>query len=163
MPHRSPFSFGHTPKDPGATLSEHESELLDKVAKKVVYWKMTVPAIIALETAKPLNYIGSQAMVFFQPIVQAVFSFKDYDNFRLLMEKREGIELLLQRIEHFDAIAQRKEKLFKRMKKDYLKSQSFGFRVKSAIVGFRVPKHLEDEWRAKLDEVDKKAEDGGTT
>ncbi|MFH2054957.1 MAG: hypothetical protein ABIJ61_03275, partial [bacterium] len=112
-------------------LSEHESELLDKVARKVVHWKMSVPAIIALESVKPLNYIGSQAMVFFEPIVQAVFNFKEYDSFRMMMERRETIEILLQRIEHFDAFAVRKEKLFKKLRKEYLKQQSFGYRLKS--------------------------------
>ena len=141
LPLRGPDSD----KDDKQQLTEHESELLDKVAKKVVQWKMSVPAIMALETVKPLNYIGSQAMVFFEPIVQAVFNFKDYDAFRLMMERRETIELLLQRIEHFDAFAVRKEKLFKKLKKEYLKKQTFGYRLKSSILGFKVPLHLHNK------------------
>ncbi|MCK4856893.1 MAG: hypothetical protein KAT58_02890 [candidate division Zixibacteria bacterium] len=156
MPTRGPFAFGRSDqegKEPQYT--DHERELIDKVARKVVHWKMTVPAIVALESVKPLNYIGSQAMVFFEPMVQAVFNFADYDTFRMMMERRETIEILLQRIEHFDALALRKEKLFKRLKKAYLKKQSFGFKFKSAILGFRVPQHLEKEWKAKLDAIEK--------
>ena len=139
-------------------LTEHEGELLDKVARKVVHWKMSVPAIIALESVKPLNYIGSQAMVFFEPIVQAIFNFKEYDTFRLMMERRDTIEHLLQRMEHYDAFSVRKEKLYKKLKKQYLKTQSFGLRFKSAILGFKVPPHLHDEWKARFDAIDAEAE-----
>ncbi len=131
-----------------------EIELLDKVAKKVVHWKMSVPAIMALESVKPLNYVSSQAMVFFEPIVQSVFSIRDYDKFRELLERRETIEQLLLRIEALDAVAARKEKVFNKLKKDYLRQQSWGVRLKSALLGFRVPKQLEEDWKARLDAID---------
>ena len=78
---------------------------------------MTAPAIMALESVKPLNYIGSQAMVFFEPIIQTIFNLKDYDTMRQMLERRETIEMLLLRIEFFDAFARRKEKLFNKLKK----------------------------------------------
>lgn len=155
MAFRGPIRFGRSNEsEPQPELSEHESELLDKLARKVVHWKMAVPAIVALESVKPLNYIGSQAMVFFEPMVQALFNFKDYDTFRTMMERRETIELLLQRIEHFDAIAARREKLFRKLKRAYLRKQTFWYRTKSAVIGFRVPDHLRDEWKAKLDALE---------
>jgi hypothetical protein len=146
--------------------NEHEKELLDKLARKVVYWKMTAPAIMALESVKPLNYIGSQAMVFFEPMVQTIFNLKDYDTMRVMLERRETIEMLLLRIEYFDSFALRKEKLFKKLKKEYLKTQTFGFRLKSALIGFRVPNHLEADWKARLDAIDaeaNKVEEAGST
>lgn len=134
--------------------TEEERALLDKVAKKVVEWKMAVPAIMTLESVKPLNFIGAQAMIFFEPIVQTLLNLKDYDTFRGMLERRESVEALLLRIEHFDAIASRKDKLFKKLQKEYLKQQSWGYRLKSSMLGFRVPKHLEAEWKAKLDAID---------
>jgi hypothetical protein len=134
--------------------TDDEKALLDKLAKKVVHWKMTVPAIMTLESVKPLNYIGSQTMVFFEPIIQTIFNLKDYDTIRQMLERRETIEMLLLRIEFFDAIAKRKEKLFNKLKKEYLRMQTTGFRLKSALVGFQVPKHLEADWKAKLDAID---------
>lgn len=141
-------------KNAADKYSAEEKELLDKLAKKVVHWKMTAPAIMALESVKPLNYIGSQAMVFFEPMVQTIFNLKDYDTVREMLERRETIEMLLLRIEFFDAIAVRKEKLFKKLKKEFLRSQTTGYRIKSAIVGFRVPNHLESDWKARLDAID---------
>lgn len=143
--------------------TEEERALLDKVAKKVVEWKMAVPAIMTLESVKPLNFIGAQAMIFFEPIVQTLLNLKDYDTFRGMLERRESVEMLLLRIEHFDAIAARKDKLFKKLQKEYLKSQSWMYRLKSSMLGFRVPKHLEAEWKAKLDAIDVQAAEAETS
>ena len=87
-----------------------EAEIMQRLAAKVVEWQMTVPAILFLESVKPLNYIGAQAMVFFEPFVQTLFNLKDYDTLRIMMEKRENVELLLLKIEELDAEALRKER-----------------------------------------------------
>jgi hypothetical protein len=99
------------PPQPGpAPLTEEQAEILRRLAAKVVEWKMTVPAIMFLESVKPLNYIGAQALVFFEPFVQTLFNFKDYDTFREMMENRENVERLLLKIEELDADALQKEK-----------------------------------------------------
>jgi len=95
---------------PAQPLTEDEARVIESVAAKVVEWKMTVPAILFLESVKPLNYIGSQIMVFFEPFVQTLFNLKDYDTFRALMERRESVELLLLKIEELDARALQQEK-----------------------------------------------------
>lgn len=99
------------PVDESALAQEQtESEIMQRLAAKVVEWKMTVPAILFLESVKPLNYIGAQAMVFFEPFVQTIFNLKDYDTFRIMMEKRENVEKLLLKIEELDAEALSREK-----------------------------------------------------
>ena len=98
-------------------LPAEEDAVLEKLAKKVVEWKMSVPAILALESVKPLNFIGSQAMVFFEPIVQAVFNIKDYDTLRVALEKRETIEILLLKIEAHDVLSLVREKRIKKFMK----------------------------------------------
>ena len=143
-------------------FSDDERALVDRVAKKVVEWKMAIPAIMTLESMKPLNFIGAQAMIFFEPIVQSLLNLKDYDTFRAMLERRESVEFLLLRIEHFDAISFRKEKAFKKMQKQYLKTQSWSYRFRSSVLGFRVPKHLEAEWKAKLEAIEADAENSET-
>lgn len=106
------------PKTTEPILPQEEDAVLEKVAAKVVARGMAVPAILFLESVKPLNYIGSQAMVFFEPIVQTVFNFKEYDTFRSALEKRESIEILLQKIEAQDAIALKREKKIKAFLKE---------------------------------------------
>ena len=76
-------------------LTEEEEAVLERIAAKVVEWKMTVPAILFVESVKPLNYIGAQTMVFFEPFVQTLFNLKDYDTMREMLERRENMERLL--------------------------------------------------------------------
>jgi hypothetical protein len=95
-------------------IPEDEDRVLNKVAERVVRWKMTVPAIVFLESVKPLNYIGSQTLVFFEPIVQSIFDFKDYDAFRRAMERRENVERLMQKIEAADAVEQKWEREYQK-------------------------------------------------
>lgn len=119
---RDMFSMGQRGKDK-EELTPHQEEILTKIAQKVVYWKMSVPAILFLESVKPLNYVGSQMMAFFEPFVQAIVSWKDYDEVRNMMEERETVERLLQRIEQLDSEVQEKEKTLKKERKLQRKKQ----------------------------------------
>jgi hypothetical protein len=80
-------------------LSDQDRALLERLAGRVVELRMEVPAVLALETAKPLALLASQAMVFFEPMIQALFRFSDYRRVALLLERRDVIELLARRIE----------------------------------------------------------------
>jgi len=71
---------------------------------------MTVPAILLLESVKPLSFIGSQALYFFEPIVRALFTIPEYERYAAMMERRENIEALLVRIEARDADARSAER-----------------------------------------------------
>jgi len=116
------FSMGQRGKDK-EELTPHQEEILTKIAQKVVSWKMSVPAILFLESVKPLNYVGSQMMAFFEPFVQAIVSWKDYDEVRNMMEERGTVERLLQRIEQLDSEVQEKEKTLKKERKLQRKKQ----------------------------------------
>ena len=52
---------------------------------------MTVPAVLFLESVKPLNFVGSQAMVFFAPFVHALFEVRQWDLIQQALEKRETL------------------------------------------------------------------------
>lgn len=119
-----------------SSLPEEENAILTKLAKKVVDKGMSVPAILFLESVKPLNFIGSQVLVFFEPIVQTVFNFKDYDTFRTALEKRETIEIIILKIEKFDAVAQVREKRIKK----YLKQEKKNWKWYQRWLGVFTPK-----------------------
>jgi hypothetical protein len=72
--------------------------------------RMTVPAIFFLESVKPLSFVGSQALHFFEPMVHAFFQVRDYERFAMMMERRENLEALLVRIEERDDVARLEEK-----------------------------------------------------
>jgi DNA repair photolyase len=133
---------------------EHE-EVLDKVAKKVVEKRMTVPALMFIESVKPLNFIGSQVMVFFEPIVQSLFDFKSYTVFREAIENRDNVELLMQKIEKYDASSVKLEKAYKIMKRNHMRGKSFWYRMKIWFIGYRVPTEEVREFAKKLEEKEK--------
>ena len=105
-------------------LTPEQEVILDKIAKKVVYWRMTTPAVLFLESVKPMNFVGSQMLVFFEPFVQALFNVKEYNEFIKIMEERENVERLLVKIEKFDAEMAEKEKEEKRKRKEEKKKRS---------------------------------------
>jgi len=96
-------------KKPGSVeLTPRQEEIIERLACKVIEWKMSVPAVLFLESMKPLNYVGSQILVFFSPIVNTIFTVRDYDEFVALMEQRESVEVLLRRIESKEAAGETK-------------------------------------------------------
>jgi len=46
-----------------------------------------------------LNFVGSQSMVFFKPILSRFFPRDEYDKLAIILEKREVIDLLIREIE----------------------------------------------------------------
>ncbi len=121
-------------------IPEDEERILEKVAERVVRWKMSVPAIIFLESVKPLNYIGSQTMVFFEPIIQSVFNFKEYDTFQRAMERRENVERLLQMIEAADAVDAAWDREYRRrLKKARNESKSWWVKLRLTNPVFELP------------------------
>jgi hypothetical protein len=81
---------------------ERRKEILTKIAQKVVDLKLTPVAVVILESSKPLSFVGSQLMVFMQPIVTSVFPFHQYDEVAALLEDRTNVEALIQRIEELE-------------------------------------------------------------
>ena len=81
------------------TLEPADAELLDRLATRIVDLRLETPAILTLETARPASLLASQAMVFFEPFVQALFRLPDYRRFAALVERREALEELTLRIE----------------------------------------------------------------
>jgi len=82
--------------------AERRTEILTKIARKVVDLKLTPVAVVMLESTKPLSFVGSQLMVFFQPIVTALFPFREYDEVTALLEDRANVEALIQTIEKME-------------------------------------------------------------
>jgi hypothetical protein len=146
---------GHMSQPEGEqpAIPQEEDEVLEKVARKVVQWRMAVPAILFLESVKPLNYIGAQVMVFFEPIVQSLFNFKYYEIFRIAMERRENVENLLQKIEKHDAELYEREKAIKK----FMRAEKKKWRWYQRYLGIARPKvELPENLRGPLFPTQKK-------
>jgi hypothetical protein len=79
--------------------SKSDEAILDIVATRITRMGLGVPAIFFLESSKPLSFLGSQVLVFFEPFVKTFFEVKNYERFCQLVEDRENVEKLIQKIE----------------------------------------------------------------
>lgn len=82
------------------TLSDDDKALLDKLADGLAKRRLLAAALFFFESMKPLGFLGSQAMLFFRPMVQMVWTDPaTYDRLIRILEQRGSIELLLRRLE----------------------------------------------------------------
>jgi hypothetical protein len=100
------------------TLREEDEALLVKVAERVARLHMEMPAVLFLESVKPLSFVGSQAMVFFQPFAQAIFPWPQYERFTELMSDRENLERLMRLIEAEADARETREKEARRARRE---------------------------------------------
>jgi len=106
-----------TEKLMGQKLTPEQRGIIDKLADWTVRRGMTVPAILFLETVKPLSYIGSQVVVAFAPVLEVLFDPCSITAFYTMMEDRKNVELLLREIERRDAEVVKKKKEIKAQEK----------------------------------------------
>lgn len=101
------------------TLSGEDADLLRSVAGRIVRMRMGVAAVFFLESAKPLSFVGSQALVFIEPFVKAFLTLPQYDRFVRLLEDRGNVERLIQEVERLDREQDQREKdLHRRMREE---------------------------------------------
>ena len=82
--------------------TETDEAFLARIAREVVRRRLTTPAILFLESVKPLNVVGSQFLYFLDPIVHLFVPFPDLPRIARLLEDRDAIERLVLAIEACD-------------------------------------------------------------
>jgi hypothetical protein len=87
------------PADIKPPLTPEDRALLEGMAGWLGRRNLTVPAVLFLESVKPLHFIGSQMLVFFEPMVHAFTGGKNYSRFAQLMEDGDALEQFLVMIE----------------------------------------------------------------
>ena len=83
----------------GQPLSLEDVTLLERVAATVVERGMATPAILFLESVGPMNFLGSQALHFFTPILEVVFPQRVVERVAHLLERRDTLARLTVLIE----------------------------------------------------------------
>jgi len=98
--------------DPPGPCEPDESErlLVDRICKEIVRRRLSTPALLYLEVAGPLGYLGSQAMHFFRPIVSAIFNTQGYERFARYLERRGSVDYICNRLEELEADHDRRQK-----------------------------------------------------
>lgn len=93
-------------------LTSEQLELFAKLADLIVRRRLTVPTVLFLESVRPLNYVATQAMIFFSPFVHALFDIRQYDLIRQALDRRETLGYLC------DLLEAQEEELLDRLRAD---------------------------------------------
>ena len=79
-----------------------EKEFIRNIASRIHQSGFITPAVFFLELTKPLSLIGSHAMIFFGPIINAFINTEGYYKAAEIFEKTENVEILIQEIEKLE-------------------------------------------------------------
>ena len=83
-------------------VTDSQAAAVEKVAEFLVRFSLTLPAILTLETMRPLSFVGSQFMHVLSPAITTILSADSWDELAHLLEDRRGLDYLLGRIEELD-------------------------------------------------------------
>lgn len=87
-------------------LTDDDRRAFERLATRIAELRLETPALLAIESARPLSLVAGQALVFFQPFVQALFPVPHLERFARLIERRENVDVLARMI---DDAADRRE------------------------------------------------------
>lgn len=80
-------------------VSPEQAAAVDRLARMIVRFGLTVPAVLTLESLRPLSYVGSQFMYILSPSITGLFTLPEWDAIAGLLEDRRGLDYLLDAIE----------------------------------------------------------------
>jgi hypothetical protein len=73
--------------------------LIERLAQKISSCGLTAPATLFLEANKPLSFISSQALLFFQPLLSFLFGDEIISGYAQVFEDQANVERLLHFLE----------------------------------------------------------------
>jgi hypothetical protein len=81
-------------------LTEEETEqLLDKAADEILKRRLEVPAVLVLESHRPLSNVGAHAALAFAPFMVPFLGFDFVNSYSQLISKPANVERLLVKLE----------------------------------------------------------------
>lgn len=80
-----------------------EAELVERVAQEIVKRRMAQPALLFLESSRPLSGVGAAAMHFLQPFVAVVIHPTTWSTLATFLERSGSVEYLCLRIEALES------------------------------------------------------------
>lgn len=83
---------------PSLQLTPEDEQLLARIAAMIVRRGLAAPAIMLLDTVRPLNFVASQFLVFLGPFATILLNPVEYERFTALLEHREAVDVLIKAI-----------------------------------------------------------------
>jgi hypothetical protein len=83
----------------GESGQQPSEQLIEQIAGQVSRWKLTVPAILILEAAKPFSFIASQGLLLSEPLLSFLYEEPRVSDYASLLSERSNVERLIARLE----------------------------------------------------------------
>lgn len=100
----------HVDDDSLIEPNETQKNALDKLCKGIIRRGLTTPAIIGVEMGRPLNFLGSQTMHFFTPLISAFVPVESWNAVAEFLEHRGSVDWIRNRIEELENQADDQDK-----------------------------------------------------
>jgi hypothetical protein len=84
--------------------TEAQRAILERLCRLVVARGMATPALVFLETVRPLNYVSSQVLQFFNPVLTLVADPAACRDLAEFLEHRGSVDYLCRRIEELERL-----------------------------------------------------------
>jgi hypothetical protein len=100
--HRNVVYYMSNGKDVDRTLTasdEPAAQLIDQVAARLRDWGLAAPGIAFLEANKPFSFLGSQFLLFLQPLLSTLIQPALTNDFIALLADRANVEKLIDKLE----------------------------------------------------------------
>jgi hypothetical protein len=88
------FALGPAPGEPAAM-----PEALERFAASVVERGLEVPALLLLETVRPLSFLAGQGLFAVSPLLKTVVGAEDWEALAAALEDRRTVMALISHIE----------------------------------------------------------------
>src|SRR5579862_4100472 len=79
--------------------TESQRALIDRLCRQVVSRGLATPALVFLESVRPLNYVSAQTLHFFAPILSVIADSRACQDLAEFLEHRGAVDFLCRRIE----------------------------------------------------------------
>ena len=99
-------------------INEDDRALLAKLSDWLVERRLETPAILFLESVRPLSFVGAQGMYFLEPFARTIFDVTEYERLARLLERRPNIEVLVRAIEDAADTREDDERRMKKARKE---------------------------------------------
>jgi len=84
-------------------ITEAEKKLLAVLAEKINKRSMGTVTALAVESTRPLHNLGSQALVFLMPLLNAFLAKEDTEKYVKLLENPKAVDFFLKELNAGDA------------------------------------------------------------
>ena len=99
-------------------LSEDDRALIARLSDWLVERRLETPAVLFLESVRPLSFVGAQGMYFLEPFARGIFDVTEYERLARLLERRPNIEELVRAIEDAADAREAEERKRKQARKE---------------------------------------------